>query len=406
MANEREIAIVGAGVMSPAGRDLPEFWGALCGGRPQFTPYRHPEVPESVTVVVGEADAPDPGDLVSKAELLRLDRVHLLAIAAADAAMAGGVDRPEPERCAVVCGVGYGAAGALEALHRTVESEGVRGLSPFSVPLTMANSVSATLAMRYGFQGPCLTLSTACASGADAIGQGAELLRRGAADLVLAGGADAMISITTLLSFFRMGALSPSADPLTACRPFDRSRSGFVLGEGAGFVLLRRSAEVMARSAVLGRILGYAATCDAHHVVAPRADGAVVRRCAELALLDAGLRPSDIGHINAHGTATPQGDRAEAAAIRALFGGDGPPVTATKSITGHMIGGSGAVEAIATVLSLRDGLVPPTGGYAVPDPDVALDVVTGEPRKAPAPYAISNSFGFGGHNAVLVLGAA
>jgi 3-oxoacyl-[acyl-carrier-protein] synthase II len=281
----------------------------------------------------------------------------------------------------------------------------MRGLSPFTVPLMMVNSAVAHLAIRYGFEGPCRAVSSACASGADAIGEGAELLRRGAADLVLAGGIEAVLSLWSVLSFYRTGALTASTDPARASRPFDLHRDGFVLAEGAGFVVMQRLADAQAQKReVLGLVCGYAANCDAHHLVAPREDGELARRCAELAIADAGISPADIGHINAHGTSTRRNDLAEARAMTAVFDGQPPPVTAVKGVTGHMISASAAVEAIVSLMSLRNGLIPPVAGYQVADPEIGLDVVAGAPRPAMARYAMSNSFGFGGHNAVLVLG--
>ena len=402
---DRRIAVVGAGVVTPAGDTVHELWAGLLAGKPAMAPYRHPELPAAVSIVAAEATGFDPSRHVRPADQWRFDRHHLFAIAAADDALAGSAGRPDPDRCALVCGVGYGAAVSLEQLHRGVLTDGIRGLTPFGIPLNMANSAAAQLALRYGFRGPCLTVSTACASGADAIGTGVELLRRDAADLVLAGGVDAAIAITTVLSFFRMGALTDNTDPSLASRPFDRDRDGFVLGEGAGFVVLQRLADVAAGEPVLGLVAGYGAGCDAHHIVAPRPDGTAARRSAERALADAGIGPADIGHINAHGTSTPAGDLAESKAMAELFGGTPPPVTAVKGITGHMIGGSGAVEAIVALLSLRHGLVPPVAGYRTADPEIDLDVVADQPRPIGSRYALSNSFGFGGHNAVLVLAA-
>lgn len=403
--DSRDVAVIGVGVKAPGGSSHERLWESLLTGRSVMAPFRHPELPDSAAVLVAEASDYDPGRYVAAAELLRLDRIHLLAIGAADDALAACADRPPPHRCAVVCGIGYGAANSLETHHRAVAADGLRGLSPLAVPMSMINSVTAHLAIRYGFRGPGVTVSTACASGADAIGHGVELLRRGAADLVLAGGVEAMVSLTSVLSFFKLGALTVDADPVTASRPFDRLRSGFVLGEGAGFVVLRRLADPgVDHSDVVGLVSGYGATCDANHPVAPLEDGAAARQAAEAALHDADVAPSDIGHVNAHGTSTLRNDAAEGLAMDALFSGKAPPVTAVKGVTGHMIGGSGAVEAIVSVLSLRTELVPPVAGYAIPDPAIPLDVVSGRPRRVVAKYALSNSFGFGGHNAVLVLG--
>jgi 3-oxoacyl-[acyl-carrier-protein] synthase II len=403
-ADRAAVGVIGAGVKTPAGESVDELWKNLLERRPGMSLYRHPEFAGRDPVVVGEVSGYDPGRYVTAPEARRLGRIHLLAIGAADDALSACPQRPPPHRCAVVCGTGYGAPDIVEKAHRTLGAGGTRGLSPLTIPLGMTNSAAAHLAMRYGFTGRCLTVSSACASGADAIGYGAEFIRRGEADLVLAGGADAMLAISTFDAFLRTGALSRTADPAVACRPFDRDRDGFVLAEGAGFVVLKRLGSG-ADDEVLGRIAGYAATCDAYHIVAPRDDGLMAVRCAEAALADAGVALSSIGHVNAHGTSTVLNDRAEARALTTLFSGDPPPATAVKSVTGHMIGGSGAVEAIVTLLSLRAGLVPPVAGLRQPDPDLGLDLVVGAPRAVGAQYAISNSFGFGGHNTVLVLAA-
>jgi 3-oxoacyl-[acyl-carrier-protein] synthase II len=404
---ERAIAVVGAGIKAPGGAGMTEIWPRVLAGRPAVAPYEDPMLPDGVSLLAARASDFRPADYVTGAELRRLDRVHLLAIGAADDALRNVGSRPAPDRCAVVCGQGYGAAAYLDEGYGRIAEHGMRGLSPLAVPLMMHNSAAAHLAIRHGFEGPCHAVASACASGTDAIGQAAGLLRSGAADLVLAGGVEAVLALWTVLSFYRTGALSAQTDPELAPRPFDRDRDGFVLGEGAGFVVLQRLADARDQGRdILGLVCGYAANCDAYHIVAPREDGRVAQRCAELAVADAGIAPADVGHVNAHGTGTARNDLAEARAMTGLFGGAPPAVTAVKGVTGHMIGGSGAVEAIITLLTLQAGLIPPTAGYQTPDPDIGLDIVAGHPRPTDAQYAISNSFGFGGHNAVLVLGRA
>ena len=305
-----------------------------------------------------------------------------------------------------MCGVGFGATATYEEQHTRLLSQGLKALSPLSIPMVMPSSVAAHLSLRFGFQGPCLTVSAACASGAAAIGEGVELLRRGAADLVLAGGADAMVTYNAICSFLRLDAMSSNAAaPALASRPFDVDRDGFVLGEGAGFVVLRRLDDARAEGlGPLGTILGYGTNADAHHLVAPSPDGEGALRCMRLALADAGITPALVAHVNAHGTSTPLNDAAEAAALTALFGGTTPPVSAVKATTGHMIGGSGAVEAVVALWSLRHGLAPPISGLTHLDPGCAIDAVQGSPRPIGEGVVLSNSFGFGGVNACLVLG--
>jgi 3-oxoacyl-[acyl-carrier-protein] synthase II len=271
--------------------------------------------------------------------------------------------------------------------------------------MVMPSSVAAHLSLRFGFEGPCVTVSAACASGAAAIGEGVELLRRGAADIVLTGGVDSLVNYGAMCCFMRLDAMSRNVSfPELASRPFDTDRDGFVMGEGAGFAVLKRLEDVCPSGPEpLGLVLGHAATADAHHLVAPSPDGAGAARCMALALADAGVQPRDLAHVNAHGTSTVLNDRAEAAALQALFGRSCPPVMAIKGSTGHMIAGSGAVEAIVSLISLRHRLVPPVAGLRTIDPDFNLDVVHGTPREGPPGYALSSSFGFGGANTALVL---
>jgi 3-oxoacyl-[acyl-carrier-protein] synthase II len=346
----------------------------------------------------------DPSAYLVPREIRRLDRVQQLAIAAAQDAMdAAGMEMPSPERCAVVCGIGLGASATYEEQFAGLVQRGPRGLSPLTVPTIMPSSTAAQLSLRFGFRGPAMTVSAACASGAVAIGEGVELLRRGAADVVLAGGAESLITYAAMCSFARLDVFSRNlSQPEFASRPFDIDRDGFVLGEGAAFVLLCRASD--ARDP-LGYVLGYGSNSDAHHLVAPPPDGEGALRCMQLALDDAGAAPADLNHVNAHGTSTPLNDAAEAHALLALLGEVEVPVTSNKGTTGHMIAAAGAVEAVMTLWSLRAGLVPPVAGLRTLDPAIKpLDVVRDVPRPIGAGLGLSNSFGFGGANAALVLG--
>jgi 3-oxoacyl-[acyl-carrier-protein] synthase II len=278
-------------------------------------------------------------------------------------------------------------------------------VNPLTIPLVMPSSVAAHLSLRFGFEGPCLTVSAACASGAAAIGEGVELLRRGAADIVLAGGVDSLIGYGAMCCFMRLDAMSRNVScPELASRPFDMDRDGFVMGEGAGFVVLQRLEDLPASGpGPLGLILGHASSADAHHLVAPSPGGEGALRCMALALAEADVQARDVTHVNAHGTSTVLNDRAEAAALETLFAGSCPPVTAVKGATGHMVGGSGAVEAVVSLVSLRERLVPPVAGLRTVDPEVNIDVVQDKPRHVRPGYSLSNSFGFGGANTSLVL---
>jgi 3-oxoacyl-[acyl-carrier-protein] synthase II len=401
------VAVVGAGVKTPAGNGVGELWRNLCAARPSAEVFEDDRLPPGTAALVCRVSGFDPAAHLTPIEVRRLDRSHALAIGAAADALGQCAALPEPARRAVVCGVGLGAASTYEEQASRLLGQGVRGLSPLTIPMVMPSSVAAHLSLRFGFGGPCLTVSAACASGAAALGEGVELLRRGAADVVLAGGVDSLVGYGAMCCFMRLDAMSRNVGcPDLASRPFDADRDGFVMGEGAGFVVLQRLEDISASGPEpLGLVLGHASSADAHHLVAPSPDGEGAVRCMVLALADAGVQPRDLAHVNAHGTSTVLNDRAEAAALAALFDGACPPVTAVKGSTGHMIAGSGAVEAIVSLISLRRRVVPPVAGLRTVDPDFDLDVVQDTPREGPPGYALSNSFGFGGANTALVLAA-
>jgi len=407
-ANHVPAAVVGAGVKTPAGNDVVELWESLCAGRPSAEVFADDRLPQGAAALVCRVSGFDPAAYLTPNEVRRLDRSHALAIGAAADALGQCRELPVPARRAVVCGIGLGAASTYEEQVSRLLEGGAHGVSPLTIPMVMPSSVAAHLSLRFGFGGPCLTVSAACASGAAAIGEGVELLRRGAADIVLAGGVDSLVGYGAMCCFMRLDAMSRNVSyPELASRPFDTDRDGFVMGEGAGFVVLQRLEDVCASGPEpLGLVVGHASSADAHHLVAPSPDGEGAFRCMALALADADVQPLDLAHVNAHGTSTVLNDRAEAAALTALFAaGSRPPVTAVKGSTGHMIAGSGAVEAIMSLVSLRHRLVPPVAGLRTVDPDFDLDIVQGTPRQAPPGYALSNSFGFGGTNTALVLAA-
>jgi 3-oxoacyl-[acyl-carrier-protein] synthase II len=401
------VAVVGAGVKTPGGNSPGALWESLCACRPTAEVLTDDRLPPGTAALVCRVSGFDPAGYLTPAELRRLDRSHALAMGAAIDALGQCGELPAPARRAVVCGIGLGAATTYEEQMSRLVEGGVRAVSPLAVPVIMPSSVAAHLSLRLGFEGPCVTVSAACASGAAAIGEGVELLRRGAADVVLAGGVDSLVSYAAMCCFQRLDVMSRNVSrPELASRPFDADRDGFVMGEGAGFVVLQRIPDVSAcGTRPLGLVLGHASSADAHHLVAPSPDGAGAARCMALALADAGVGPQDVGHVNAHGTSTVLNDRAEAAALRAVFRGSCPPVTAVKGTTGHMIGGSGAVEAIVSLISLRHRVVPPVTGLRTVDPELDLDVVRAAPREQRAGCALSNSFGFGGTNTSLVLAA-
>ena len=401
------VAVIGAGVKTPAGNTVDELWKNLCAAHPTAEVFTDDRLPPETAALVCRVNGFDPASCLTPVEARRLDRSHALAIGAAADALAQCGELPARARRAVVCGIGLGAAATQEEQAFRLHEQGVRGMSPLTVPIMMPSSAAAHLSLRFGFEGPCLTVSTACASGAAAIGEGVELLRRGAADVVLAGGVDSLVGYGAMAGFLRLDVMSRNVtSPEFASRPFDKDRDGFVMGEGAGFVVLQRVEDVPASGArTLGLISGHASSADAYHLVAPSPDGAGAVRCMALALADADIQPRDVAHVNAHGTSTVLNDRAEAVALRALFRGACPPVTAVKGSTGHMIAGSGAVEAVVSLISLQQRLIPPVAGLCTIDPEIDLDVVHGAPRDLPPGYALSTSFGFGGMNTALVLAA-
>jgi 3-oxoacyl-[acyl-carrier-protein] synthase II len=400
--------VTGLGVKTPAGCDLSTFWSTLLAGRSTAAPIA---AFDTTGLPVGfgcEVRDFDPAAYFDTKEARRVDRVAQLGFAAAADALAdAGEPGADPARCGVMVGTGIGGLHTFEDQQRTFLERGPARVSPFFVPMMMPNATAALVGMRLGWTGPNMCVATACAAGAHAIGEGLRLIRDGAADVVLAGGTEAALGPVTLAAFGRMGALSTrDEDPARASRPFDADRDGFVMGEGAAFVVLERLDRALERDAdVQGEILGYGRNSDAYHVTAPSPGGAGAAACIQLGLDDAGLPPQGIGHVNAHGTSTPLNDAAEAEAIVKVFD-DPPPVTSTKGVTGHLIGAAGAAEAAATLLALRDGQVPPTANHERTDPDIPLDVVAGRARPADSRPALSTSFGFGGHNAALVLGSA
>src|SRR5581483_1438575 len=326
--------------------------------------------------------------------------------AAVDALAQAGELGADPARIAVVAGTGVGGLITLETEIMKYAAKGAMRVSPFLVPMMMSNATAAFIAIQHGFTGPNFSVVTACAAGANAIGEAARLIRAGDADVVIAGGSEASITPVGLAAFHRMGALSRRKDdPAHASRPFDADRDGFVMGEGAGFLVLESLDRARARGArVRALIAGYGRNTDAHHITAPSPGGDGAVRCMQLALEDAGLPTSAIGHINAHGTSTPLNDASEAEAVLKVFGGQAPPVTSVKGATGHLIGAAGAVEAIASVLAMEHEVVFPTANHEHLDPALGpIDVVHGAVRPLAAAPALSNSFGFGGHNASLVV---
>jgi 3-oxoacyl-[acyl-carrier-protein] synthase II len=402
------VAVTGLGVKTPAGNDIASFWETVLAGRSMAANIETFDTSDLPVRFACQVKGFDPVEYLGPKEVRRVDRNAQLGFAAGmDAIRDAGDPGADPARCAVVAGVGIGGLGTLEDQEQVLIERGPTRVTPFLVPMMMPNATPAFLAMELGWTGPNICIATACAAGTHAVGEGARLIRDNTADVVLAGGAEAVVVRIAIAAFARMGALSGRHnDPAAASRPFDVERDGFVMGEGAAFLVLERLDRALARGArIYGEVLGYGRNADAYHITAPSPGGSGATACMQLALDDAGLAPSAIGHINAHGTSTPLNDASEAEAIVKVFNGSPPPVTSTKGVTGHLIAAAGAVEAAASFLALRDGMAPPTANHQRTDPDINIDVIAGSPRAVQGPV-LSNSFGFGGHNATLVVGPA
>ncbi|MBW3642742.1 MAG: beta-ketoacyl-ACP synthase II [Actinobacteria bacterium] len=374
------------GVVASAGMGVDAFWDGLLSDPPSGPRRIHDF---------------DPGTWFTTKEARRIDRFAQFAVAAAAMALddAGPVGA-DPDRSGVIIGSGVGGLETLEKQIVICHTKGADRVSPFLVPMMMANRGAASVSMRFGWRGPCETPVTACAAGTHAIGNAARLVASGMLDAVLTGGSEAALTPTGMAGFTNMTALSTTG----VSRPFDVRRDGFVIAEGGAVLVLEALDAARARGAsIYGEVLGAASTADAYHITAPEPDGGGAVRCMELALADAEVAAADIRQINGHGTATPLNDAAEAAAIAKVFGSPGPPVTSTKGVTGHALGAAGALEAVAVLLSIDRRLIPPTAGLEHLDPEVTLDIVREEPRPWEPGPTLSNSFGFGGHNGCLVL---
>ena len=402
------VAVTGLGLVTPAGIGVQASWdGVLAGQGLARTDPVLEGIPVDMSCRVPGFDAET---LLGRKASRRLDRfVQLAVVAAREAVADAGLDPAtwDGARVGVVMGCGMGGAATWEQQHIRMLDDGPTKISPLLIPMLVPNMVAGQLAIEFGARGPNLVTATACASGATAIGVARDLLRSGACDIVLTGGTEAGVTPLSIAGFAQMGALSTrTGDPSAASRPFDIDRDGFVAAEAAGVLVLERTADAAARRATTrAHLAGYGASADGHHITAPDPDGDGAGRAMRAAIADAGLSPQDITHVNAHGTSTPLNDVAEARTLRAVIG-DPITVTSTKGVTGHSLGAAGAIEAAFTVLTVQHGLVPPTANLDSQDPDVALDVVAKAPREQQILAAMSDSFGFGGQNAVLVVTAA
>jgi 3-oxoacyl-[acyl-carrier-protein] synthase II len=400
-----DVVVTGLGATTPLGGDVASTWDAMLAGRSGVTPLTQ-EWAAQLTVRIAAQLAVDPSEVIDRVKMRRLDRSEAIALIASQQAWAdsglgdSGLDK---ERLAVSIGSGIGGATTLLNQDDILEASGPRRVSPHTVPMLMPNGPAAWVGLELGAQAGVHSMASACATGAEALSLGLDIIRSGRADVVMAGGTEAVIHPLPIAGFAAMRAMSTRNDePEKASRPWDKGRDGFVLGEGAGALVLEREDHARARGATIyARLAGAGITSDGYDIVQPHPEGLGGIRAMRRALQDAGLTGADIAHVNAHATSTPVGDMAEIHGVRAAIG-DHPVLTSTKSMSGHLLGAAGALESIATILAIRDGVVPPTINLDNPDDGLTLDVAAHKARPLDIPAALNNSFGFGGHNVALI----
>ncbi len=405
----RRVVVTGMGAVCPIGLTIDELWAGISSGRSGVRPITRFDATGFETTFAGEVDGFDPAASVGRKEARRMDRYAQFAVAATlQAAEQAGLANGgfEPTRAGVLMGTGMGALETLEQGAETLAAQGPRRLSPFFAPMVLPNMAAGMTAIHVGAKGPCVATASACASAAHAIGEAARVIRDDSADVMFAGGADAPITKLGIGGFNAMGALSTrNDDPRRASRPFDADRDGFVLAEGGATLVLEERDHAIERGAtILGEILGYGSTDDANHMVQPAPGGEGIARAIGIALAEAGLIPSQIDYVNAHGTSTQMNEKLETAGLKAALGESAYkiPVSSTKSMTGHLLGAAGSLEAAISLLAIRHQCLPPTINYETVDPDCDLDYVPNTARSAEMRYVLSNSMGFGGHNVALI----
>jgi 3-oxoacyl-[acyl-carrier-protein] synthase II len=407
--DRKRVVVTGVGMVTPLGIGVGPSWNNLIEGRPGIGKITQFDASAFPTQIAGEVVGFNPEDYIEVKEIKKMDRFIHLAIAAASMAVndAGLKITPETaDRTGVIVGSGIGGLHAIEHYHSIYVEKGPRKISPFFIPMLIVNLASGQISIRFGARGPNSAVATACATGSHAIGDSFKIIQRGEADAMIAGGTEAVITPLGIGGFNAMKALSTrNEEPAKASRPFDIDRDGFVMGEGSGIVILEDLVSAKNRGArIYAEIVGYGMTADAYHITAPSPGGEGAARCMEMALKTGDAKPSEISYINAHGTSTKYGDEIETAAIKTVFGEHARkvPVSSTKSMTGHLLGAAGGVEAAVTVLSIYNDIVPPTINLDNPDPECDLDYVPHKARKMTVDYALTNSFGFGGTNACLL----
>jgi 3-oxoacyl-[acyl-carrier-protein] synthase II len=412
--NERRVVATGLGSITALGSDVDTFWGNILAGKSGVSLIEKIDVSDIPTKIAAEIKDFDVEQYMPRRRARRMDtssQYFWIATqqALADAGISYEEDDPAARRAGVVAGTGIGGVETFESQFEVLKERGPGRMSPTGIAMIISNMAGGLASIDFNLYGPNSTVVTACAASANAIGDAAEVIKRGAADVMIAGGGEASITRFAVGGFSQARALSTrNDDPQGASRPFDETRDGFVMGEGAAIVVLEEYEHARARGAkIYGEVLGYGMSADGYHITLPRPGGAGAARAMESALADAGMSPGDLDYINAHGTSTPANDKTETAAIKLAFGDVAYdlPISSTKSMTGHLLGAAGAIESVACLLAIRDGVVPPTINYHHVDPECDLDYVPNEARSVPIRKAMTNSFGFGGHNVSLIFGA-
>ena len=405
---DRRVVITGMGAVTPIGNNVNEFWSNAKEGKLGIDFIKLLDNDLIDVKIAGEVKDFNPEPIISKKETKRLDRAEQFGLYAADEAIKNSgldLEKEDLDKIGVIIGSGIGGLGTIEAEGTKLYTGASKRVSPFFIPMDISNLVAGNVAIKYGLRGTCTAVVTACATGTNSIGDAYRLIKHGYENVMLAGGAEAPITRIGVGGFNGMKALNTSNNPEKASIPFDKNRSGFVMGEGAGVVVLESLEHAQARGAnIIAELVGYGTTCDAYHITSPAPDGSGAAKAMKQAIDEAGIKPEDVSYINAHGTSTALNDKFETAAIKTVFGDETKvAISSTKSMTGHLLGAAGAIETIVCAKAVQEDFIPPTIGYETPDEELDLDYVPNVGRKEKVEYALTNSLGFGGHNATLLL---
>lgn len=405
----KRVVITGLGAVTPVGNDVNQFWNNIKEGVCGIDFITHFDTSDFKVKIAAEVKDFDPNMYIEKKEVKRIDVFSQFAIAAAAQAVEDAkidLDAIDKNRFGVIVGSGIGGIGTIEKEQTKFLEKGPNKVHPLFIPMIISNMAAGNIAIKFQAKGICTTVVTACATGTNAIGEAFRNIQYGTADVIIAGGTESSITPLSIAGFTTLTALTKSADPKKASIPFDAERDGFVMGEGAGILILESLEHAQKRGAkIYAEMVGYGSTCDAYHMTSPSPDGEGAARAMELAINEAGIAIEEVSYINAHGTSTPVNDKFETTAIKRVFGdySKNVPISSTKSMTGHLLGAAGAIEGVICVKALEEGFIPPTIGYSTPDPECDLDYVPNVGRKSDLKYAMSNSLGFGGHNAVILI---